>query len=176
MKKQGIKWVCKELGKAVLAFWSAYVGAVGCYPMLPAFFALCSRKGQASLLVMVGALAGIVSFMPLEIMLKYIFVLAVIGIGIKLYVWSNRYCGHFVVALIASVSVIAMNIAGNIFALNGVTLVWAGLFEGMMVLGLTLVLQWLVKIPYQWMYQLDTERKKKPFAVLQEKEQQTQRM
>jgi len=176
MKKQGIKWVCKELGKAVLAFLSGYVGIAGCYPILPAFFALCSRKGQASLLVMVGAVAGIVSFMPLEIMLKYIFVLAVIGIGIKLYVWSNRYCSHFVVAVIASSSVIAMNVAGNIFALKGITLIWAGLFEGMMVLGITLLLQWMVKIPYGWLYHINAERKKKPLSILQEKEQQAQKM
>ena len=176
MKKRGIKWVCKELIKAILAFWSSYIGFASCYPITPAFFAFCSRKGQVSLLVVVGFVAGIVSFMPLEVMLKYIFVLAVIGIGIKLYIWSNRYCSHLVVALIAAICVIAMNVAGNVFALNGLTLIWAGIFEGMMVMGMTLLLQWVVKIPYQWFYQLNEEKKKKPLSILQEKEQQTQRM
>jgi len=176
MKKRGIKWVCKEFAKAVLAFWSCYVGGAGCYPILPAYFALCSRKGQISLLVIVGAVAGIVSFMPLQVMLKYLFVLAVIGVGIKLYIWSNRYCSHWAVAIIAGISVLAMNVAGNIFALEGMTLVWAGLFEGIMVLGLTLCLQWGVKIPYQWNYLMQRENKKKPMQVLVEKEHQTQRM
>lgn len=176
MKKRGIKWVCKELIKAIMAFWSCYVGGAGCYPILPAYFALCSRKGQVSLLVIVGALAGIVSFMPLEIMLKYMFVLAVIGVGIKLYIWSNRYCSHWAVAFIAAISVIAMNVAGNIFALNGMTLLWAGLFEGIMVFGLSLVLQWTVKIPYQWNYHFQKENKKNPMPIIMEKEQQTQRM
>ena len=176
MKKRGIKWVCKELVKAVMAFWSCYVGGAGCYPILPAYFALCSRKGQVSLLVIVGALAGIVSFMPLEIMLKYMFVLAVIGVGIKLYIWSNRYCSHWAVAFIAAISVLAMNVAGNIFALNGMTLLWAGLFEGIMVFGFSLVLQWAVKIPYQWNYHFQKENKKNPMPIIMEKEQQTQRM
>lgn len=176
MKKRGIKWVCKELIKAVMAFWSCYVGGAGCYPILPAYFALCSRKGQVSLLVIVGALAGIVSFMPLEIMLKYMFVLAVIGVGIKLYIWSNRYCSHWAVAFIAAISVIAMNVAGNIFALNGMTLLWAGLFEGIMVFGFSLVLQWAVKIPYQWNYHFQKENKKNPMPIIMEKEQQTQKM
>lgn len=176
MKKRGIKWVCKELIKAIMAFWSCYVGGAGCYPILPAYFALCSRKGQVSLLVIVGALAGIVSFMPLEIMLKYMFVLAVIGVGIKLYIWSNRYCSHWAVAFIAAISVLAMNVAGNIFALNGMKLLWAGLFEGIMVFGLSLVLQWAVKIPYQWNYHFQKENKKNPMPIIMEKEQQTQRM
>ncbi len=176
MKTKGIKWVCKELVKAVLAFWSCYIGTSGCYPMLPAYFALCSRKGQVSLLVIVGALAGIVSFMPLEIMLKYIFVLAVIGVGIKMYIWSNRYCSHWAVAVIAAVSVLAMNVAGNIFALEGLQLLWAGLFEGIMVLGLSLLLQWGIKIPYQWNYQLQKENNKKVMSVSMENEQQAQRM
>lgn len=176
MKKRGIKWVCKELIKAVLAFWSCYIGVGGCYPVLPAYFALCSRKGHISLLVFVGSLAGIVSFMPLEIMLKYIFVLAVIGVGIKLYIWSNRYCSHWAVAVIAAVSVLAMNVAGNVFALEGIRLLWAGLFEAFMVLGMTLILQWSIKMPYQWNYQLQKEKKRDGLPVLMENEQQTQRM
>ncbi len=174
--KKGAKWVCKELGKAVLAFFSSYVGIEGCFPLLPAYFALCSRKGQVSLLVVVGALAGMVSFMPLEIMLKYIFVLAVIGVGIKLYIWSNRYSNHWTTAAIAALAVTAMNISGNIFAMEGVPLLLAGVYEGLMVFGITLGLQWIIRIPYQWIYKLKQEAPKKPVAVWREKEQQTQRM
>ena len=176
MKKTGIKWACKELLKAVLAFWSCYIGMEGCYPLLPSFFALCSRKGQVSLLMIVGAIAGIVSFMPLEIMLKYVFVLAVIGIGTKLYIWANRYGNPWAVSLIAGVAVTAMNIAGNVFEFETMQLIWAGAFEGIMVFGITLWLQWFIKLPYQWMYQLQKEAKTKPLTILQEKEPQTQRM
>ena len=176
MKKTGIKWVCKELLKAVLAFWSCYIGMEGCYPLLPAFFALCSRNGQVSLLVIAGSVAGIVSFMPLEIMLKYVFILAVIGIGIKLYVWANRYGNPWTVSLISGVAVTAMNIAGNVFELESVQLIWSGLFEGIMVFGITLWMQWLIKLPYQWLYRFKEETKTKPLSILQEKEPQTQRM
>ena len=58
MKRKDIKWVCKEFGKAILIFLSCRIGAEGCFPVLPALFGLCSRKGQASALVMVGAIAG----------------------------------------------------------------------------------------------------------------------
>lgn len=116
MKRKDIKWVCKELGKAVVMFLSSMVGAYGCYPVLPAFFALCSRKGQVSVLVIAGALAGILSFLPMESMLKYVFVMALIFVAIKMYIWANRYCSNWIVATIAGVSVIVMNIAGNSFA------------------------------------------------------------
>ena len=122
MKKNGVKWVCKELLKAVIAFFCAYAGFEGCFPILPAYFALCSRKGKASLLVIAGALAGVVSFMPLEVMLKYVFVLAVIGVAMKMYIWSNRYCNSWITAVIAAISVTAMNIAGNVFEMKELTL------------------------------------------------------
>ena len=176
MKKTGIKWVCKELFKAMLAFGSCYIGMEGCYPLLPAFFALCCRKGQVSLLMLVGTVTGIISFMSLEVMLKYLFVLAVIGVGIKLYVWANRYSNSWTVSLIAGVAVIFMNIAGNVFQYEMMQLIFAGLFEGIMVFGMTLWMQWIIKLLYQWLYQLQENEKGKPLSILQEKEPQTQRM
>ncbi|MBR2045092.1 MAG: SpoIIE family protein phosphatase [Agathobacter sp.] len=176
MKRKEIKWVCKELVKAILIFFSCAIGMEGCFPILPAFFALCSRKGQASALVIVGAIAGVLSFMPLEVMLKYVFVMAVIGVTIKMYIWANRYCNNWIVAIIAGISVTVMNIAGNVFAMEGLLLFWAGLFEGCMVFGITMCLYWLGKIPYQWIYKLEEQSRKKPVVVMQEKEQQVQRM
>lgn len=174
--RKGIKWVCKELGKAILAFLSCYPGIDGCVPLLPSYIALCSRKGQISILVIVGAVTGMVSFLELESALKYLFVLAVIVIGIKLYIWSNRYCSNWAVSVIAAIAVTAMNVAGNIFIMKDVPLLLTGIYEGLIVLGLTLWMQWLIKIPYQWAYQLREERQKQSYPILQEKEQHTQRM
>ena len=176
MKGKDIKWVCKEFCKAILIFLSCRIGVEGCFPVLPALFGLCSRKGQASALVIVGAIAGILSFMPMEIMLKYIFALAVIGIVIKMYIWANRYCNSWVIAIVAGLSVTIMNIAGNVFTLRGSMLFWAGLFEGCMVLGITMCLYWIAKVPQKWLYRLEEETRKKPVMVLQEKEHQIQRM
>mgnify|MGYP003299915876 CR=1 FL=1 len=176
MKKRGIKWVCKELLKALLVFASAAVGVGGCYPLLPASFAVFVRSGQVSLLVLTGAVAGIISFMPLQIMLKYVFCLAVILCGIKLYIWSNRYCGSLVVSLISAISVTVMNIAGNAFAMEYMKLVSAAFFEGIMVFGAVIFLQGLIKLPYQWFYRYQEERKRRPVSILKQREQQTQRM
>lgn len=176
MNKNGIKWVCKELLKAIIAFFCGYVGFEGCFPILPAYFALCSRKGHASLLVITGALAGIISFMPLEVMLKYIFVLAVIAVGTKMYIWSNRYCSNWMAAAIAAVSVTSMNIAGNVFAMKEISLIWAGVFEGIMVFGICLWMHWAIKIPYQWLYRVEEEKQKRPLPVWKEKQQQAQKM
>lgn len=176
MKKEKINWVCKEFVKGISIFFTSYIGWESFYPILPALFAVYSRKGQVSLLVFAGALLGILSFMPLEVMLKYIFVLAFIMVGIKMYIWSNRYCSNWAAAIITGVAVTAMNVAGNIFALAGIRLILAGLFEGIMVLGITLCLQWLIRIPYQWVYKWKEENTRKPMPVLPDKELHTQRM
>ena len=46
----------KEIGKGVLAFFSGSIGIMGCYPVLPAFFAACSTSENASIFVVLGSL------------------------------------------------------------------------------------------------------------------------
>ena len=177
MKKKGeIKEVGKEVIKGLLAFFSCSIGILGCYPVLPAYFAVCSKAGQASIWVMLGALAGMVVFMPLEVTLKYGFVLIVITIGVRMYIWSNRYSQVWVSAVLAAVSVVAMNYAGNAFALSGVQMILAGLYEGVMVFGITICLQLVFRIPYHWSYILEEERKNRKVQMVPMKEVQTQRM
>ena len=58
----------KEIGKGILAFLSGTIGIMGCYPILPAYFAACSAAENASVMVVLGSLAGIVVFLPLGMM------------------------------------------------------------------------------------------------------------
>ncbi len=171
-----IKESGKEILKGVLAFLSCGIGIMEIYPLLPAFFAVCSKSGQASIWVMAGALAGMFCFMSLEVVLKYLFVLIVITVGVKLYVWSNRYCESWLMALLASASVTAMNYAGNVFELEGVQLIFAGLSEGVIVFGATVWLHYLMGLPARWNYLFESGQNKKIQQIEPVKEQQTQRM
>ncbi len=173
---QGIKEIGKEFVKGVITFACSGIGILEAYPLLPAFFAVCSIEGQASIWVIIGAILGMYCFMPMEVMVKYVFVLLVIGLGIKLYIWSNRFCNNWVVAAFAGISTMIMNYAGNAFYIHHKDVLIEGLCEGILVFGVTLCMHYLFRIPFQIGYLLEVEHGKNTFAITPLKEQQTQRM
>lgn len=153
-QKIGMKELGKELFKGLPAFFFCAVGSNTYYPLLPAYFAVCSRNGQASVCVILMICLGMFQFMSPDAVLKYVFTLVVIGLGIKLYIWANRFCGKWEVAAFAGVSVLAMDYAGNTWNFeNG--LFWVtGFLEGMMVFGMTLLMHTLAGLPFKWNYHL----------------------
>jgi len=166
----------KELIKGIVAFLCGGIGFMGYYPILPAYFSVCSMGGRASILVMLGAVAGSVFFMPMESMLKYIFVLLIVGLSIRLYIWSNRFCNNWAAAGIGGLSVIAMNYASHAFDFNNLQLVWTGVFEGLMVFGLTIGIHYLFGLPFQIGYILDIGRPTSSYRMVSSQEQHTKKM
>ena len=175
-KKSGFKEIIKEIGKGILTFLSAAVGIEGIYPVLPSLFAVCNRTGRVSPWVVIGAIAGMFSFMPLEARLKYVFVLIIIGLGIRLYIWANRFCGNWEVAAFAAVSVVAMSYAGNAFDVNNRTFLVTGALEGLVVFGLSIWLYHLAGLPFKWLYRLQSARPKDVALAVLTKEPQARKM
>lgn len=174
--KQSVNEVGKELGKGILAFVCAGIGAMEIYPLLPAFFAVCSMQGRTSLWIILGATAGMGCFMSLEGMVRYAFILLVIGLGIRLYIWANRFCTSWIVAAIAGISTTVMHYAGNAFYIHHASVLWSGLCEGILVFGSTLCVHYLFRIPFQIDYMWKMNRKEYAVAIVPWKEDQTQRM
>ena len=105
--------VGKSMLKGVLAFTCAGIGILGCYPVLPAYFAVCSMSGRASVWVFVGALYGAIYFMPVEIMVKYICLLLVIAVGMRLYMGMNRFCTNWSTAVLTGIAFLVMHYAAK---------------------------------------------------------------
>ncbi len=170
----------KEMGieiiKGLFMMLFAGLGASTYYPVLPAFFAVCSMDGQVSIWVVLGAIVGMGFFMPMGTVLKYLFALLIIGIGIRMYIWSNRSCSEWVAAAFAAIAVLAMNYASNAFHLENNIILFAGILEGVFVFGVTLSLHYFYGLPYQWGYQLQLGKKEKNYQVTTLKEQQTRQM
>ncbi len=175
-EKHGIRKVGKEIIKGILAFLCGNVCFLESYPLLPAYFAVCSMEGQVSLWVIIGALASMVLRMSFDGIIKYVFVLLVVGIGIRFYIWANRYCSNWAAATIAGIAVIAMNWSGNALGMEIEKMLWAGFFEGVMVFGLTLCIHYLFRIPFRVEYLWDMAMRKSPLRVVPVKGFQTERM
>lgn len=171
-----IRDVFKEVLKGLLAYACSGISFMELYPLLPAYFAVCSIEGQASVYVVIGALTGMYSFMTMEGMLKYVFILLVIWLGIKLYIWSNHFCNHWVVALFAGCATTMMNYAGNAFYIHQVRVLLEGLYEGLMVFGLALCMHYVLRIPFHLGYVFKAQQKDYGYGISGVRENQTQRM
>ncbi len=176
MKESRIRKIGKEICKGILMYLCGGVDFLQSYPLLPAFFAVCSMKGQASGWVITAAIVSIWMHMSLEGIVKYLFVLLVIGVGIRLYIWANRYCSNWAAAVIAGFSVVAMNWSGNAFGYDNEKMLWAGFFEGVMVFGFTLCIHFLFRFPFRMEYIWDLAMRKSPLRVVPARGLQTERM
>ena len=142
--------IMKEVVKGILAFVSCSVGIWGYYPILPAYFAVCSMDGRAPISVIVGAALGMFVFMPLNSLVRYVFAMVVIGLSVRFFLWLNHSCDSSAAGIIAGISVIAMNFAGiGMWEENGARLLM-GICEGIMVYGLCVGIHALLGIPFRW--------------------------
>lgn len=155
----------KEVGKGILAFLSGAVGIMGCYPMLPAFFAACSTTENASIMVVLGSLAGIAVFLPLGMMIKYVFVLLVVAIATRLYRWMNHGCNVWESGLLAAVATLIMHFAEKSFQITGIDMVLLGISEACIVFGAAVGIYYLSTLPFYIKWHIDT-KEVKPFEMV----------
>ncbi len=145
------KWV-RELLKGVLAFACCIVGYAGYYPVLPAYFAVCCMEGKIPLAVILGAISGMICFMTLESVIKYFFVLVVIAIAIRIFIWMNRACDSVSAGIIAGIATIAMDFAGTATWQENGNWLLIGVCEGVMVFGICVGIHGLLGLPFHLDY------------------------
>lgn len=158
--KKITKVFMKELIKGVVAFLCGMAGWMGYYPFVPAYFAVHNLKRIASFGVIVGTLAGMYLFMEFHTMVRYVFVLAVIMIGIRLYVWANRTCNCVVGGFIAGLAAVAMNYAKSAGWGGNEQIFLLHVLEGIVILFLTMIMHFLFGIPIKIGYMLKMEDRK----------------
>ena len=175
-QRNGISIFIGEFVKAGLLFGSSSIGIMETYPFLPAVFAASYVEGQASWVMGAGALLGMLYYMSLENMVKYIFIILTIMVGIRLYIWSNHYSNSWIAAGFAGGATMAMHYAGNAFFIHHNDVLLQGIFEGIMVFGITVVLHGLYRLPFQVDYftRLGKTLESRPISV--RKEQEIQKM
>ena len=154
----------KEIGKGILAFLSCGIGLMGCYPVLPAFFAACSTGENASAFVVLGSLAGIVFFLPVKTMVKYLLVLIVFSIASRLYRLVNKGCGIWEAGFLAAATTIVMHFAEKSFQITGMDVVLLGISEGSIVFALAVGIYYLSTLPF-WAKQRVKEEESAAFVV-----------
>ena len=136
----------RRCAQGAFGFLCSAVCIMGYYPFLPAYFAANCLFQERSLLLYIGMMVGMGYYMSLEMVMKYIFVLMIIAIAIRFYLWANRKCGGFMAGLIAGVTTIAMNFSGHAFVSADQKELLLGISEGVLVLGLTVLIHYLAEM------------------------------
>ena len=84
--------------------------------------------------------------MTLTSVVKYIFLLAVIAISIRFYFWANGRCKGSVAGILAGCVTVILNLSGSVFAGNDKNELVLGISEGLVVIGLTIALHYLISM------------------------------
>ena len=132
-----------KAGCAILGVCSCMLCVLGYYPLVPAFFAGCCPDQRRNVLLYIGMFAGMGWCMPVGAMVKYVFVLLVTGVGIRLYRWANHKCSGWMSGLLAGVAVTVMNCSGAVFSEPDKRELMLGICEGVFVAGATVLVHYL---------------------------------
>ena len=154
-KKQIGKMVCGLLG-----ICCSMINIMGCVPLVPAYFTAVYLAQGKSLFLYAGMLAGMFWFLDLSLFVKYFLILAVTGAGVRFYTWANRKCSGWAAAVIAGVVTFAIEISGNLLHPMDRNEILLGIFEGLLVLGLVVVLHYLLEIASGFSFHFGEEKKK----------------
>lgn len=109
---------------------------MGYYPLIPAYFALCSLWKKNVLFAYGAAMLGLLQQMSFDGLFKYGILMLVIGMAIYFYRWANGHCGGLAAGILTGGVVLAMNYSGLFFALESSRELLLGASEALAAAGL----------------------------------------
>ena len=117
---------------------------MGCYPLVPAYFAALYLEQVNAFLLLGIMYIGMFLFMPITAVVKYGVVLLVILGAIRLIEWANEGCPSFMAGIMAAMSTVILSFAGGLLELRDQPDVLAVFLEGAFVAGMVILLNRLM--------------------------------
>lgn len=111
MKKTG--W--KQFALSIVGALLCRVPILGCYPLIPAYFAAVYLEERGRWLLSIGMLTGMVAFLPIAAAAKYGMALLVVAVTVRMSEWVDKRCYTVVAAAAASGGTFALSVFGGIF-------------------------------------------------------------
>lgn len=114
-------------------------GVTGCYPLVPAYFAALYLEEIKGWLVMGPFFFGMLFFIPLPTVIKYLVVVLLIAAFIRLMEWVGEGCRTWVAGIAAGILCILLSLSGNALELKmqaGIPIIF---LEGILTAGATVL-------------------------------------
>ena len=126
------------------------ISVMGCYPLVPAYFAaLCLE--QVSVPVLMGIMyIGMLLFMPLAVAVKYAVAILVVLGAIRLIEWANEGCPAFMAGILAGITTVILSFAGGLLEWHNQPELLAAVLEGIFIFGAVVILNRILHMIVSW--------------------------
>lgn len=138
-KTMGIGSLIGKMIYAVFGLAASMLCIMGYYPVVPAFYTACCLDKKRNFLLYIGLVVGMGWCMPVAAIVKYLFILFVLGIAIRFYIWANRRCSGWTAGMIAGITTISMNTSGLLILNMEKKALILGISEGVIVFALAVL-------------------------------------
>lgn len=135
MKKAGGKQLILGIVGALLC----RAGILGCYPLIPSYFAAVYLEESARSYLTVGMLAGLVAFLPVTAVAKYGMSMLFIVAVIRMSEWVDKHCFTVAAALAAAGGTFALSVFGGIFDIKNQVSIFTAVLEGIFIFGFVIL-------------------------------------
>ncbi len=154
MKKTSIRQMILSMAGGALCS----VSVMGCYPLVPAYFAALYLE-QVSTPVLLGMMyIGIFLFMPLTAGVKYAMALLVIWGALRLIEWANEGCPAGLAAFMTAISTMILSFAGGLMEWKNQPDMLAVVLEGVFICGAVILLNRALHEVLNWKPEREEEK------------------
>lgn len=129
----------KQITLSIIGAMLCRVSVMGCYPLVPAFFAAVYLEERGRWLLSAGMAAGIIAFLPITVIAKYAMAILVIGVAVRMSEWVEKRCSAVVAAVAAAGGTLALSVFGGIFDLKNQVTPAAAVCEAVFIFGFVIL-------------------------------------
>jgi stage II sporulation protein E len=111
------------------------IAIMGCYPLVPAYFAALYPENISGVLLMGMMYIGMLLFMPMTAAVKYGVALVVTAGAIRLLQWANESCPSYMAGMLAAITTVILSFGGSLLEWRDQPETAVILLEGVFVIG-----------------------------------------
>lgn len=146
MKKTG--WRQMILG--ALGGLMCGVNVMGCYPLVPAYFAALYLENVSGIFLLGCMYIGMAAFMPLTAAVKYGLALLVCAGSIRIVIWANEGCPAVMAGILTAASTMILSFGGSLLEWKDQPDVAVVLLEGVFLFGAVMILSRVLHAILEW--------------------------
>ncbi|MBO5371186.1 MAG: SpoIIE family protein phosphatase [Lachnospiraceae bacterium] len=136
-KTEKVGW--KQFVLSILGALLCKVSVMGCYPLIPAYFAAVYLEEKGRWLLSIGMLTGLIAFLPITVIAKYGMTILVIAVAIRMCEWVEKRCYTVLAAIVASVGTLLLSVFGGIFDFRNQISLLLAVLEAVFIFGFVIL-------------------------------------
>ena len=140
----------KQMMLGVLGSLVCGGSVLGCYPLVPAYFAALYLEHMNGMILLGFMYIGMAFFMPLTAAVKYGVALLVIAGAIRLVEWANEGCPPFLAGILAALSTMILSFCGGLLEWKNQPEAAAVFLEGIFIFGAVILLSRALHAVMEW--------------------------